>query len=70
MVSLAVVWCVSVDVKVGRLRYAQPVFSPEFLQNTLSTFPGIHWLKVADTCYYYPEDRGDADSLRLGKQMA
>jgi hypothetical protein len=27
-------------------------------------------LQVADTCYYYPEDRGIAESVRLGAEMA
>jgi hypothetical protein len=27
-------------------------------------------LQIADTCYYYPEDRGIAESIRLGSSMA
>jgi hypothetical protein len=27
-------------------------------------------LQIADTCYYYPEDRGVAESVRLGAAMA
>jgi hypothetical protein len=30
----------------------------------------ISGLQIADTCYYYPEDRGIAESVRLGQQMA
>ena len=30
----------------------------------------IAGLQVADTCFYYPEDRGIAESVRLGEAMA
>jgi hypothetical protein len=30
----------------------------------------IGGLQIADTCYYYPEDRGVAESIRLGRRMA
>ena len=30
----------------------------------------IACLQIADTCTYYPEDRGIAESLRLGQEMA
>ena len=30
----------------------------------------IRGLQIADTCFYYPEDRGIAESVRLGRQMA
>ena len=30
----------------------------------------IKGLQIADTCFYYPEDRGIAESVRLGKEMA
>jgi hypothetical protein len=25
---------------------------------------------IADTCFYYPEDRGISESVRFGKMMA
>jgi hypothetical protein len=30
----------------------------------------IAGLQIADTCFYYPEDRGIAESVRLGEAMA
>ena len=30
----------------------------------------IKGLQIADTCFYYPEDRGIAESVRLGQAMA
>jgi hypothetical protein len=30
----------------------------------------IRGLQIADTSFYYPEDRGIAESVRLGRQMA
>ena len=30
----------------------------------------IEGLQIADTCFYYPEDRGISESVRLGKAMA
>ena len=30
----------------------------------------IAGLQIADTCFYYPEDRGIAESVRLGSEMA
>jgi hypothetical protein len=30
----------------------------------------IRGLQIADTCFYYPEDRGISESVRFGKLMA
>ncbi len=30
----------------------------------------IAGLQIADTCFYYPEDRGISESVRFGKLMA
>ena len=30
----------------------------------------IGGLQIADTCFYYPEDRGISESVRFGKMMA
>jgi protoporphyrinogen oxidase len=56
--------------RVGRLRYAQPVCGPRFLESLPPISPGIDGLQVADTSYYYPEDRGISESVRLGQAMA
>jgi protoporphyrinogen oxidase len=57
-------------VRVGRLRYAQPVCGPDFLAQLPPVQTAIRGLQVADTCFYYPEDRGIAESVRLGRDMA
>lgn len=55
---------------IGRLRYAQPVCSPKFLENLPPIKSCIEGLQIADTSVYYPEDRGISESARIGKQMA
>ena len=56
--------------KVGRLRYAQPVCGPDFLATLPPISPGIRGLQIADTSYYYPEDRGISESVRFALFMA
>lgn len=58
------------DAAVGRLRYAQPVCGPNFLEMLPEIQTPVEGLQVADTCYYYPEDRGIAESIRYGRMMA
>jgi len=55
---------------VGRLRHAQPVCPPGFAATLPPVQTAIAGLQIADTCFYYPEDRGIAESVRLGKAMA
>ena len=55
---------------VGRLKHAQPVCGPHFLQTLPPVQTAISGLQAADTCFYYPEDRGIAESIRIGRQMA
>jgi protoporphyrinogen oxidase len=55
---------------VGRLRHAQPVCPPGFAATLPPIETAIAGLQIADTCFYYPEDRGIAESVRLGKVMA
>ncbi len=59
-----------IDSVVGRLRYAQPVCEPGFLDMLPSVQTPIRGLQIADTSFYYPEDRGISESVRLAKQMA
>jgi protoporphyrinogen oxidase len=54
---------------VGRLRHAQPVCEPEFAKKLPAIQTEIAGLQIADTCFYYPEDRGIAESVRLAKTM-
>jgi protoporphyrinogen oxidase len=55
---------------VARLRYGQPVCEPGFASKIPPVQTPIAGLQIADTCYYYPEDRGIAESVRLGRAMA
>jgi protoporphyrinogen oxidase len=55
---------------VGRLRHAQPVCAPGFAARLPPVQTAIAGLQIADTCFYYPEDRGIAESIRLGRAMA
>ena len=55
---------------VGRLRHAQPVCPPGFAATLPPIETAIAGLQIADTCFYYPEDRGIAESVRVGKAMA
>lgn len=57
-------------VHVGRLRHAQPICAPGFGAMIPDVQTPIEGLQIADTCFYYPEDRGIAESVRLGKDMA
>ena len=55
---------------VARLRYAQPVCEPGFAAKIPAVQTPIGGLQIADTCFYYPEDRGISESVRFGKEMA
>ncbi|HEU0083173.1 MAG TPA: NAD(P)/FAD-dependent oxidoreductase [Bradyrhizobium sp.] len=59
-----------IDAKVGRLRHAQPICEPNFRDRLPPVRTPVGGLQIADTCYYYPEDRGVAESIRLGRRMA
>jgi protoporphyrinogen oxidase len=56
--------------KVTRLRYGQPICEPGFAARIPPVQTPIAGLQIADTCYYYPEDRGIAESVRMGSEMA
>ncbi len=55
---------------VGRMRHAQPVCEPGFADKLPPIQTPIRGLQVADTCFYYPEDRGISESVRYGRMMA
>jgi protoporphyrinogen oxidase len=59
-----------VATKVARLRYGQPICEPGFAAKIPPVQTPIAGLQIADTCFYYPEDRGIAESVRLGSAMA
>ena len=56
--------------EVSRLRYAQPICYPNFNDMLPPVQTPISGLQIADTCFYYPEDRGISESIGLGRQMA
>lgn len=55
--------------KVARLRYGQPVCEPGFAAKIPPVQTPIAGPQIADTCFYYPEDRGIAESVRIGAMM-
>ena len=59
-----------IDVRASRYRFAQPICEPEFLKKIPALDLGIKGLLVADTCYYYPEDRGISESIDFGRNLA
>ncbi len=59
-----------IDAKAGRLLYAQPVCPPGFAAVIPRTQTPVVGLQVADTCFYYPEDRGVSEGARWAKLMA
>jgi len=58
------------DLHISRYRYAQPVCGPEFLKSLPPYSLPIRGLWVADTSYYYPEDRGISESIQFGRNLA
>jgi len=55
--------------KVARLRHAQPICEPGFAAKIPPVQTPIAGLQIADTCFYYPEDRGISESVRLAREM-
>jgi protoporphyrinogen oxidase len=58
-----------IDVHVGRLRYAQPVCEVGFAARIPPAETPVAGLSVADTCFYYPEDRGVSESIKFARRM-
>lgn len=59
-----------IDIKASRYRYAQPICEPGYLSRIPPAKLPIKGLWVADTSYYYPEDRGISESVGFGRQLA
>lgn len=59
-----------IDVRASRYRYAQPICDPGYLGKLPPVALPIKGLWVADTSYYYPEDRGISESIDFGRKMA
>lgn len=59
-----------VDIRASRYRYAQPICDPGYLERLPPVALPIKGLWVADTSYYYPEDRGISESIGFGRSLA
>jgi protoporphyrinogen oxidase len=58
------------DLRASRYRHAQPICEPGHLQRLPPPKLPVQGLWVADTSYYYPEDRGISESVDFGRRMA
>lgn len=58
------------DAGVFRLKYAQTICEVNFASLLPPVQTPIYGLQIADTCFYYPEDRGISESVQLGRDMA
>jgi protoporphyrinogen oxidase len=59
-----------IDVRSSRYRFAQPICEPGFSEKLPPVELPVKGLWVADTSYYYPEDRGISESIDLGRKLA
>ncbi|WER45177.1 NAD(P)/FAD-dependent oxidoreductase [Cupriavidus sp. WKF15] len=59
-----------IDVRASRYRFAQPICEPGYLDRLPPIQLPVKGLLVADTSYYYPEDRGISESIGLSRKMA
>ncbi|KWF03471.1 NAD(P)/FAD-dependent oxidoreductase [Burkholderia pseudomultivorans] len=59
-----------IDVRASRYRFAQPVCEPGFADRLPPIKLPVQGLLIADTSYYYPEDRGISESIGLARDMA
>ena len=59
-----------IDLHASRYRYAQPICDPGYLDKLPPVALPVNGLWVADTSYYYPEDRGISESIDFGRKIA
>lgn len=59
-----------VEMRASRYRHAQPICDPGYLDRLPPVQLPVKGLWVADTSYYYPEDRGISESIDFGRKMA
>ena len=55
---------------VSRYEFAQTICGPEFSAKLPPMKTSIGGLLMADTAYYYPEDRSISESIRVGRRLA
>jgi protoporphyrinogen oxidase len=59
-----------IQIRASRYRHAQPICDPGYLAGLPPVALPVGGLWVADTSYYYPEDRGISESIGFGRAMA
>lgn len=59
-----------IDMHASRYRYAQPICDPGYLDKLPPVALPVKGLWIADTSYYYPEDRGISESIDFGRKIA
>ena len=59
-----------IEIRASRYRHAQPICKSGHLSKLPPSDLPIEGLWVADTSYYYPEDRGISESMGFGRQLA
>jgi len=59
-----------IDKRASRYRFAQPICEPGYLDKLPPVSLPVDGLWLADTSYYYPEDRGISESIGFGREMA
>jgi protoporphyrinogen oxidase len=59
-----------IELRANRYRYSQPICGPGYLDKLPPAALPVDGLWVADTSYYYPEDRGISESIEFGRNMA
>jgi protoporphyrinogen oxidase len=59
-----------IELRASRYRHAQPICEPGHLEKLPPARLPVQGLWVADTSYYYPEDRGISESIGFGRAMA
>jgi protoporphyrinogen oxidase len=59
-----------IELRASRYRHAQPICEPGYLDRLPPAALPVQGLWVADTSYYYPEDRGISESLGYGRTLA
>ncbi|MDA9637001.1 NAD(P)/FAD-dependent oxidoreductase [SAR86 cluster bacterium] len=57
------------DFSINKLKYAQPICDVDFKKRIPEIKTRINNLYIADTCFYYPEDRGISESTKLAKEI-
>lgn len=59
-----------IEIRSSRYRHAQPICEPGYLNKLPPVALSVKGLWVADTSYYYPEDRGISESIGFGRKIA